>query len=268
MSKICSHQSTTEKSRARRKSPESTAKIQQRVLVIFDSHHQHSKTRLEMSPLQIAATSALLLACVYLPLGTPMPVTAPTVTEVIKRTGSEAINAKTAVDNYLKDVYDNKDLDVTANCSSLLRHTVLLSPQNGPGCNSMVNVSKNLNYLLHMYSRVLGFIYQSSTDETQMVRLDYLEMIYHRFYNQMQRYLQAHNLSCRDAMCSKHEDIDGRITALQVEFTDMGIAEVVLCHLRNMARSALDQVGPKNASLYKYGFCEIRHVLNKTCETH
>ena len=143
------------------KSPESTAKIQKRVLVIFNSHHQHRKTLPEMSPLQIIAASALLLACVYLPLGTPMPVTA----RVIRRTGTEAINAKVGIDNYLKDTYGNKDLNVSATCSSLQDRIVLPCPQNVSGCNSMVNVSMNLNYLLHLYSHVLGFIYQSSTNE-------------------------------------------------------------------------------------------------------
>ena len=111
------------------KSPESTAKIQKRVLVIFNSHHQHRKTLPEMSPLQIIAASALLLACVYLPLGTPMPVTA----RVIRRTGTEAINAKVEIDNYLKDTYGNKHLNMSATCSSLQDRIVLPSLQNGPG---------------------------------------------------------------------------------------------------------------------------------------
>ena len=34
--------------------------------------------------------------------------------------------------------------------------------------------------------------------------------------------------------CSEHEDNDGRIKALQVEFTDMEIAEVTLCHLETV----------------------------------
>ena len=220
-----------------------------------------------MSPLQIAATSALLLACVYLSVGTPIPVTATTGTEVIKRTGTEAINAKIAVDDYFKDVHGNKDLDVSATCSSLLHRIVLPCPQNVPGCNSTVNVSKNLNYLLHLYSHVLGFIYQSSTNEAQMGKLDYLEMIYHRFYNQMQRYLQANNLSCRDTMCSKHEDIDGRIKALQVEFTDMEIAEVTLCHLRSIAFSTIRTFGKEYSPLRPYKFCGSLPHLQQLCIT-
>ena len=233
-----------------------------------------------MSPLQIAAASALLLACVYLSVGKPIPETATTGTEdidkaIIKRTFNEAINAKIAVedyfkgviDDYLKDVYGNKDRDVSATCSSLQDRIVLPCPQNVSGCNSTVNVSKNLNYLLYMYSHVLGFIYQRSTNEAQMVKLDYLEMIYHRLTSQMQRYLQAHNLSCRDAMCSKHEDIDGRIGALQLEFTDMKIAEDTLCHLRNMAISAMHQVRTIDSGLYEWRFCKIRHVLNGKCPT-
>ena len=269
----------TERSRARTKSQEITAKIQQCVLVIFNSHHQHSKTRLEMSPLQIAAASALLLACVYLSVGTPE--TATTGTEdideaIIKRTFNEAINAKIAVedyfkgeiDDYLKDVYGNKDQDVSATCSSLQDRIVLPCLQNVPGCNSTVNVSKNLNYLLYMYSHVLGFIYQSSTDEAQMVKLDYLEMIYHRLTSQMQRYLQACNLSHGDTVSFKHQDIDMTVKKLQVTESDnIRIAEEVLCQLKDRAREAMHQVGKINRGLYGYGFCKIRHVLNKKCPT-
>ena len=253
----------TERENKKKKSPESTAKIQKCVLVIFNSHHQHSKTLPEMSPFQIISASALLLTCVYLPLGTPMPVTA----RVIKRTGTEAINAKVEIDNYLKDTYGNKDLDVKATCSSLLHHIVLPCPQNVSGCNSMVNVSKNLNYLLHLYSHVLGFIYQRSTDETQMVKLDYLEMIYHRFYNQMQRYLQVHNLSHGDTKCIEQEDIHGNITALQVDITDIEIAEVILCHLRDMAFSTMHMLGEENSLVRGYKFCRILPDLQQLCIT-
>ena len=224
------------------------------------------------------AACALLLACVYLSVGTPMPVTPTTGTEDgTNRTGTEAINAKVAVedyfkgriDKYLKDVHGNKDLPVKATCSSLLDRIVLPCPQNGPGCNSMVNVSKNLNHLLYMYSHVLGFIYQSSTDETEMVKLDYLEMIYHRLTSQMQRYLQACNLSHGDTGSIKHQDIDRKVKKLQdKEFNNICIAEGILCQLKNMAHSAMCQVGPDNASLYGYRFCKIRTALNKTCQTH
>ena len=44
-------------------------------------------------------------------------------------------------------------------------------------------------------------------------------------------------------MCSKHEDIYGRIKALQVEFTDMEIAKVTLCHLRSIAFSTMRTFG-------------------------
>ena len=131
----------------------------------------------------------------------------------------------------------------------------------------MVNVSKNLNYLLYMYSHVLGFIYQSSTDETQMVKLDYLEMIYHRFYNQMQRYLQAHNLSHGDTKCIEQEDIHGNITALQVDVTDIEIAEVILCHLRDVAFSTMHMLGRENSLVRGYKFCRILPDLQQLCNT-
>ena len=221
-----------------------------------------------MSPPLVAATSALLLACcVYLSVGTPIPVAPTTGTEVIqKRTATEAINANYAVIKYLKDAYGNKDLHVSATCSSMRHRIVLPCPQNVSGCNSMANISTNLNYLLYMYSHVLGFIYQMNSNETQMAQLDFLEMTFYRFSNQMQRFLQAHNLHLHaDTICIKHQDIDRKVEKLQLEFTDMEIAKVVLCHLRGMARSTMRNIGAENTTLRGYKFCHSLPYLQQLC---
>ena len=192
--------------------------------------------------------------------------TAPTETEVLydvtKRTGTEAINAKWGVDEYIKK-YKNSDSNVTATCSArLVNSTVQTCLQSVPECTSkagMVNVSINLQYLLHMYSHVLGLVYQKSTAETnQMEQLDLLEMMYHRLFSQIQRYLQAHNPS------SGHDFV--KFTA-SLECTQD--VEVVLCHLREMAVRALDiiteDIGEDNIILYGYQFCHsANHVPCKT----
>ena len=223
-----------------------------------------------MSPLQIATTSALLLACVYLSLGAHIParrdtstVTAATETEVIykknvaSRTGTEAATAKYQVDQYIKKVTDCSN--VTAECSALLDSINLPRPQNVPNCASkecMVNVSINLQYLLHMYSHVLGLIYQKSTTETvQMQRLDLLEMMYHRMFSQTQRYLQAHKLTSGNDFVSFNSSEDPNLEPTQY-------VKVVLCRLRQMAKRAMDIIGKENINLYAYKFCRSVQLAN------
>ena len=176
-----------------------------------------------MSPncLQIATTSALLLATVYLSLGAHIPtrraatgatVHPATLQAIKRRTGSEAINAKAQVDDYFKDAYDNKHLNVTAECSALVARIDLPCPQDVSGCNTMVNASTNLHHLLYMYSHLLGLVYQNNTNETLMEQLDLLEMMYCWLSHQMQRYLQAqHNLTSGNTNSIEHQEMMGSL---------------------------------------------------------
>ena len=150
------------------------------------------------------------------------------------------------VNDYLKEAYNTDN--VSGICSTLVPCIILPCPQDVPGCNSLVNVSINLNYLLHMYTHVLGVIYQNSTDESQLEQLDLLEMVFYRLSNQVQRYLQAHNCSSGDVNCIVHDEIDVIAKALQQELTYTEIAHAILCHLRDMAWNIVLAVGIENAS--------------------
>ena len=214
-----------------------------------------------MFPLQIATISALLLACVYLSLGAHIParrqasaMTAPTETEVTVRTGTEAIQAKRQTDDYFKAVYKNKDLDVTANCSAcLVNSTVHKCLQSVPESTSkecMVKVSTNLQCLLPTYSCALGLI--NLSDKNQMEQLDLLEMMYYRLFSQIQRYLQAHNLPSGHEIVPFTSPEEPRL-----EYTQD--VEVVLCHLRQMAKRAMNIIG--KPTLRPYKFCHSKeHV--------
>ena len=179
-------------------------------------------------------------------------------TSAAERTVTEALQAKLQTDDYFKD--KKKDLSVTATCSAhLVTSTVHTRLQSVPKCTSkqdMVNVSINLQYHLHMYSRVLGLVYQnSSADTDQTDQLDLLEMIYYRLFSQIQRYLQAHKLP------SGHNFV-------KLEYTQD--VEVVLCHLREMAIRALgitiEEIGKE--TLYPHTFCRsAKHVIDEICET-
>ena len=226
-----------------------------------------------MSPLQVVATSALLLACVYLSVGNPIPVTPTTGTDVdeaiTKRTGTESINAKIAVDNYIKDKY--KDEDASKYCSSLRLsvHYWHLPHPNVPKCNiscigCIVNTSTNLNYLLQMYGYVLGLMYRNNiSDEAE---LDFLEVIFSRFSNQMQRYLQAHNHFRRDTMSTKDQQIKAGNLTQPIEGYRQ-IANAILCQLRDVANTTMHTFGAKHSSLYGYKFCGSLSDLQKLCYT-
>ena len=177
-------------------------------------------------------------------------------TSAAERTGIEALHAKGQTDDYFKDVYKNEHLSVSATCSALLENsTVYTRLQSVANCTSeecMVNVSINLQYLLHMYSHVLGLVYQNSSADTDW--LDLLEMIYYRLFSQIQRYLQAHNSSCGHDFVSFTSSEEPRLIGTQD-------VEVVLCHLRETAIRAMGIFGKENLTLYPYKFCHsVKHV--------
>ena len=179
--------------------------------------------------------------------------TAPTKTEVTVRTGTEAIQAKLHTDDYIKE-YKNSDSNVTATCSAcLVNSTVHKCLQSVPESTSkecMVNVSINLQCLLPTYSRVLGLI--NLSDKNQMEQLDLLEMVYYRLFSQIQRFLQAHNLPSGHEIVPFTSPEEPRL-----EYTQD--VEVVLCHLRQMAKRAMNIIG--KPTLRPYKFCHSKeHV--------
>ena len=210
----------------------------------------------------IAASSALLLTCcVCLSTAQQPSSTAQTgIFTVVRRTGTEALRAKFIVDDYVRN--GNDSLDITATCSVLIDSILLLHPQNVPSSNSavsvprcscnnsMVSVSTDLHYLLYMSSHVLGLIYQNSNS---------------RLSNQIQRYLQAHSLSSGYTKCIVHQEIEETVTAAlwQERFTNMEIVNVIICHLREVARSILNVIKQvtETVTLYNYQLCRsVDHV--------
>ena len=228
-----------------------------------------------MSPLQVVATSALLLACVYLSVGTLVPVTPTTGTEdvdeaITKRTGTEAINAKKAVDDYIKAEY-NEVKGVSKHCSSLRLsvHYWDLPHPNVTKCNiscigCIVNISTNLNYLLQMYGYVLGLMHRNNS--LNEAELDFLEVIFSRFSNQMQRYLQARNHFHRDTMSTNDQQIIAGNLTQPIEGYRQ-IANAILCQLRDVAKSTVFTFGAEHSSLYGYKFCGSLSDLQKLCYT-
>ena len=195
---------------------------------------------------------------------------------VKKRTGTEAINAKAAVDNYLKDANDNEGLDVSAHCLDLGSY---LHMEECTSMACMVNVSIDLQYLLSMYSHALGRIYQDSTSNagstsSDEAELDFLEMTFSRFSNQMQRYLQAskecsggtaYNGTAMRSIYINHQEIDNRL-GTQPATGYKKSAHVVLCQLRRVAMAVVYTLKQENCSLYGYKFCSSLEELISMCE--
>ena len=239
-----------------------------------------------MSPVQvfIAASSALLLTCCVC-LSTaqqPSPTAQTGIFTVVNRTGTEALQTGLIADDYFRDIYLNRHLNVTATCSVLIDSILLPYPQNVPSSNStvkeprcschnsMVSASPNLHYLLYMYSHVLGLIYQNSnTNHTQqqLDQLDLLEVVFYRLSNQIQRYLQAHSLSSGYTKCIVHQEIEETVAAAlwQKGVTIMEIVNVILCHLREVTISILNVIRQvmRTFTFYNYQLCRSLYYL--TC---
>ena len=109
---------------------------------------------------------------------------------ITNRTGTEAYRSLSAAIDY----FGGKTLPEHLPSDCDIRLECCLS---GPGCNTPVNISKNLNQLMHMYSSILGLI--TSDDDTDEIELDFLEMTFFRFRIQMDCYLlQAENYTSQD----------------------------------------------------------------------
>ena len=200
---------------------------------------------------------SLAFVCVYVSVGAHIPTrrdaTEVALQTILRKTDTEAINTKGQVDTLLKETFGSKNVATT--CSTLEPNLTLPCPKDvhewTMDPDSMVNVSTNLQYLLHIYSHVVGLIYQNSTNENLMGWLDLLEMIYHQLSNQMQRYLQAYNLS-GNTYCIDYQRITVTITTMQQqECTTMEITNVILRHLRDIARHTISTVGVEDG----YTFC-------------
>ena len=220
-----------------------------------------NKSQLEMSPLQFTATLALLLACVHLSVGGPLPADNP----VTRRTGTEAVSSLILPTKYL----------LSASCASSA-NIDLPCPFNVSGCNSTVsNIATNLNYLVYMYGYVFGILQENgSIAESELDSLDFLEMVFLRFSSQMHRYLQGYRRACSDATCIAYQGIDmdsipGNVTALLQSrgYTHLELVKAIMCQVGVVARNTMWLVGRENSSVRPYKFCRSIPPLQDYCYT-
>lgn len=203
-----------------------------------------------MSPLLVATTTALLLACVHLSIGASIVSVPGHMDSTIERTATEAIHAKMEASNYLKSV------ELPEACNINLTYSF---HDHVPGCNS-TNISRTLNHLMYMYSSILGHPSEQRVSDTDEALLDFLEMTFFRFSSQMERYFQVKD--CIVQSVNKRE-IQEEIEALQrAGCTRMELLNKIIGYFKELASGTVQLREFENFSIYSYKFCDSAKNLN------
>ena len=216
-----------------------------------------------MSPLLVAASSALLLMCMHLSIDAGSVAAPPQhsqddLEKITNRAGTEALNSANAARKYLK--FDEKVIlpeDLPSEC-----HIHLACPLSVSGCNTAMNISKSLNELMYMYSSILGFPSDDDTDETE---LDFLEMVFFRFCIQMDRYLLHVENYTSQAIDRSTIQMGIKLNLTSPSCTRVKFLRKTTSHFLQLANatSHLDEF--TGTSIYGYKFCEAEESLRDTC---
>ena len=90
----------------------------------------------------------------------------------------------------------------------------------------------NLTHLLQLYHSVwrLMELHEGDIVGSDLAKLDFLEIVFSRFSNQVERYLQVHRCSCKGINCHMHQDINKESirNVMQREFSSAGCSRKVL----------------------------------------
>ena len=213
--------------------------------------------RLEMSPLLVAATTTLLLACMHFTVGASDVMSVPFGIQQHKdattnRTGEEAFRSAHEARRYLGGRQPDQ---------SPCGHISLPCPLTVSGCNTSTNISRNLKHLLYMYSYVLRL----NDSETNEKELDFLEMMFSRFSQNMEWYVQVSDATVvsvvdqnwilgeiNDPLSKKGCTPKGLLKLIIWKFVELGGATV---RLNQFSR------------IHNFGYRLCNHIerLNETC---
>ena len=205
-------------------------------------------------------------------------------TAITQRTGTEALNAISIVRCYL------------GNCTDKSHQIVAVSPDKVNECGNIslippaselqgtANAFRNLNKLLHMYHYIWRYLELHHNDgeflQTESPKLDMLGIVYFRFSNQVERYLQAHRCSCNDTQCTV-QGIDKKEIEQEIHqklqtatCTHKLLLNVIMQDLRKVANDTLQSLTcrhspncPDTYSLYPYQLCHSLRTIPITCNT-
>ena len=209
-----------------------------------------------MRPLQVVVTSTLLLICIHLSLAVAvgaMPSKAAPVqrdgeafwcshsivanqTDIIQKAHKEAMIVIRIVGYLLeRNPYDTQypiaGLKDNRKCDP-----IVLPPPPRSAFNSTLQYTAdafwNLTHLLQLYHSVwrLMELHEGDSVGSDLAKLDFLEIVFSRFSNQVERYLHVHRCSCKGINCNMHQDINKESirNVMEMEFSSAGCSRKVL----------------------------------------
>ena len=134
-------------------------------------------------------------------------------TNTIRNTRREAEITIRITDSLLKGEHDPQlkidGLKENGQCQSI----VLPRPpclRFRSGLQSTANALWKLTHLQQMYRKVWRAmeLHEGYSEESESAKLDFLDIVYSRFTNQVEQYLQVHRCSCKDTNCTVHQGIN------------------------------------------------------------
>ena len=206
-------------------------------------------------------------------------------TAITQRTGTEALNVQRIAKCYLKNgtVCSHPQIvgmsfDRVNECGNIS----LIPPASE--LQGTANAFRNLNKLLHMYHYIWRYLELHHNDgeflQTESPKLDMLGIVYFRFSNQVERYLQVHRCSCNDTQCTV-QGIDKKEIEQEIHqklqtatCTHKLLLNVIMQDLRKVANDTLQSLTcrhspncPDTYSLYPYQLCHSLRTIPITCNT-
>ena len=160
----------------------------------------------------------------------------PSQTDIIRNTRREAevsitiahymLNGKPFEPQYMID-----GLKENGECQSIVLPSPPCSAFNST-LQSTANAFWNLTHLLQMYRFVWRImeLHEGYSEESESAKLDFLEIVFSRFSNQVERYLQVHRCSCKDSNCTMYQSINKESIqeVVQREFNPSGCSRKLL----------------------------------------
>ena len=249
-----------------------------------------------MTPLQIVAISALLLACKYstttgavlsgFTSNQPYWCNQSTLinhTDVIGNTHREAdIAIRIAhfllYGKYLEAEYRIEGLKENGQCEPIVLPPTPTAAAHNATLQYTADAFWNLKHLLQLYHYAWSLLelHESDIEESDAAKLDLLEVVFFRLSNQVERYLQVYGCSCENSNCTLHQGInkEGIEEILQREFNPTGCSRKrflgkIVAALKKVAKTLHNNIelhhGPPEAYI-PWSFCATVEAIPIRCK--
>ena len=182
-------------------------------------------------------------------------------TAITQRTGTEARNVQKIAQCYLENGIVCSHPQIVGMSSRRVNEcgNISLIPP-ASELQGTANAFRNLNKLLHMYHYIWRYLELHHNDseflQTESAKLDMLGIVYFRFSNQVERYLQAHRCSCNDTQCTV-QGIDKKEIEQEIHqklqtasCTHKLLLNVIMQDLRKVAKDTLKSLTCRHSPNY------------------